>query len=46
MTEDICDNNKIKNDVNNTTNNNQNLNNDDEHVRKNAINVENQLKEI
>ena len=46
ITEDICDKNKIKNDVNNTTNNNQNLDNDDERVRKNAINVENQLKEI
>ena len=46
ITEDICDKNKIKNDVNNTTNNNQNLDSDDERVRKNAINVENQLKEI
>ena len=34
ITEDISDNNKIKNDVNNTTNNNQNLDNDIEQVRK------------
>ena len=46
ITEDICDKNKTKNDVNNTTNNNQNLENDDERVRKNAINIESQLKEI
>ena len=44
ITEDICDKNKIKNDVNNTTNNNQNLDNDDERVRRNAINVENQVE--
>ena len=44
--EDICDKNKTKNEVNNTTNNNQNLENDDERVRKNAINIESQLKEI
>ena len=44
ITEDICDKNKIKNDVNNTTNNNQNLDNDDERVRRNAINVENQAE--
>lgn len=44
--EDICDKNKTKNDVNNPTNNNQNLDNDVEWVRKNAVNVENQLKEI
>ena len=44
--EDICDKNKTKNDVNNPTNNNHNLDNDDERVRKDAINVENQLKEI
>ena len=46
ITEDISDKNRIKNDVNNTTNNNQNLDNNVERVRKNAINVENQLKEI
>ena len=46
ITEDISDKNKIKNDVNNTTNNNQNLDNDVERVTKNTINVENQLKEI
>ena len=41
--EDISDEN---NDVDNTTNNNQNLDTDVEMVRKNAVNVENQLKEI
>ena len=46
ITEDISDKSKIKNDVNSTTNNNQNLDNDVERVRKNAINIENQLKEI
>ena len=44
--EDIFDKNKTKNDVNNTTNNNQSLDNDVERVRKKAIKVENQLKEI
>ena len=46
VTDDIYDKNKIKNEVNNTTNNNQNLDNDVELVKKNAINVENQLKQI
>ena len=45
ITEDICNKNKIKNDVNKTTNNNQNLDNGAERVRKSAINVENQFKE-
>ena len=44
--EDVSDKNKIKNGINNTTNNNQNLDNNVERVRKNAIDVENQLKEI
>ena len=46
ITEDISDKNKIKNDASNTTSNNENLDNDVEWVRKNAINVGNQLKEI
>ena len=46
ITEDISDKNKIKNEASNTTSNNQNLVNDVARVRKNAINVENQLKEI
>ena len=46
MTTDISDNNKFKNDVNNTANNKQNFDNDVERVGKNGINVENQLKEI
>ena len=37
ITEDISDNNKIKNDVNNTTNNNQNPDNDIEQVRKKKL---------
>ena len=44
--EDVSDKNKIKNGINNTTNNNQNLDNNVERVRKNATDVENQLKEI
>ena len=43
ITEDISDKNKIKNDASNTTSNNQNLDNNVERVRKNTINVENQL---
>ena len=46
ITKDISEENKMKHVVNNTANNNQNLDNDVERVRKNAIKVENQLKEI
>ena len=46
ITEDISDKSKVKNDAINTTSNNQNLDNDVERVRKTAINVENQRKEI
>ena len=46
ITKDISEKNKMKHVVNNTANNNQNLDNDVERVRKNAIKVENQLKEI
>ena len=46
ITKDISNENKIKNEFNNTTKNKQNLDDDVERVRTNVINVENQLKEI